>query len=131
MREGQKRDIARRLRREMTLAERRLWEIVRMRQIDGQRFRRQFPIGPYVVDFACIEARLVLEADGGQHMDSPSDAVRDAHLRKRGFRVLRFWNNEILANPEGVRESIVRRLAEACPHPDLPPPAGEGAEQDS
>lgn len=130
VREGQKRDVARRLRREMTPAERRLWEIVRKRQVDGHRFRRQCPIGPYVVDFACLEARIALEADGGQHLDSRSDAIRDAHLRKRGFRVLRFWNNEILANPEGVRAVIALQLAEACPHPDLPPHAGEGANQD-
>lgn len=130
MREGQKRNLARRLRREMTLAERRLWLIVRGRQVDGHRFRRQCPIGPYVVDFACLEAGLVLEADGGQHMDSFRDALRDGYLRSLGFRVLRFWSNEILTNPEGVREMIVRRLAEARPHPSLPPHAGEGAGQD-
>lgn len=130
VREGQKRDLARRLRREMTLAERRLWLIVRDRQVEGHRFRRQCPIGPYVVDFACLEARLVLEADGGQHMDSSSDVIRDACLRRHGFRVLRFWNHEVLANPEGVCEVIVCWLAEGCPHPGLPPHAGEGVGQD-
>ena len=111
----------------MTLAERRLWSILRLRGVDGFRFRRQCPVGPYVVDFACLDARLVIEADGCQHMDSVSDVARDAFLRARGFRVLRFWNHDILANLEGVRAVIVENLIDACPHPSLPPQAGEGA----
>ena len=128
MREGQKIRLARRLRRAATDAERLLWHHLRNRVLVGCKFRRQCPIGPYVVDFVCLEARLVLEADGGQHMDSSSDALRDGYLRSLGFHVLRFWNHEILGNPEGVREVIVCWLAEGCPHPGLPPQAGEGAD---
>ena len=95
----------------MTLAERRLWSMLRLRGLDGHRFRRQCPLGPYVVDFACLQARLVIEADGGQHMDSISDVARDRFLRASGFRVLRFWNHDILANPEGVRAAILEYLA--------------------
>ena len=129
MREGQKVRLARRLRRAATDAERLLWHHLRNRVLMGCKFRRQYPIGPYVVDFVCLEARLVLEADGGQHMDSSSDALRDGYLRSLGFHVLRFWNHEILANPEGVCEVIGLRLAEGCPHPGLPPHAGEGEDR--
>ncbi|MEO8365369.1 MAG: DUF559 domain-containing protein [Pseudoxanthomonas sp.] len=129
MRNGQKRDRARELRRGMTLAERRLWNILRLRRLDGFRFRRQCPIGPYIADFACVEARLVAEVDGGQHMDCTTDGSRDAFLRRKGFHVLRFWNNELMANLEGVRALIAQRLAEACPPPSLPPQAEEGADQ--
>ena len=125
MREGQKRDFARRLRRDMTDVERALWRCLRRRQLDGHRFRRQNPIGPYIVDFVCIEQRLVIEVDGGQHADSAWDRVRDACLRSRGFRVLRFWNNEVLEQIEGVCGMILESLSKA-PHPGLPPQAGEG-----
>ena len=127
MRKGQKRDRARELRRDMTLAERRLWSILKGRQLDGHRFRRQCPLGPYIVDFACLEAGVLIEVDGGQHMGSQTDAIRDRYLRSRSFHVLRFWNNEVMANLEGVRDVIGRCLAERCPHPSLPPQAGEGA----
>jgi len=129
MRHGQKRDRARELRRDMTLAERRLWNILKLRQLDGFRFRRQFPIGPYIADFTCLEARLVVEVDGGQHMEAADDGIRDAFLRREGFQVLRFWNNEVMANLEGVRALVAQGLAEACPHPGLPPQAEEGAHQ--
>ena len=111
MRQGQKRNAARTLRREMTPAERRLWSILRLRGVDGYRFRRQFPIGPFVVDFACLQVRLVIEADGGQHMESAMDAERDAFLRSKGFRVVRFWNHDIIANLEGVHAVIAEHLA--------------------
>jgi very-short-patch-repair endonuclease len=125
--EGQKRDRARELRKDMTLAERKLWSLLQARQLDGFRFRRQMPVGPYVADFACLEATLIIEVDGGQHLDSLSDAARDRFLASRGFRVLRFWNNDVLANPEGVRAVIARRLSEACPHPTSPVNGGGGA----
>jgi very-short-patch-repair endonuclease len=128
MRRGEKSRQARQLRRNMTIAERRLWSILRMRGIEGFRFRRQCPLGPYIVDFACLEARLVVEADGGQHMDSTTDTARDARLCDMGFRVLRFWNHDIVANLEGVRAAIAEHLAQRCPHPPfghLPPQAGE------
>ncbi len=120
---------ARSLRREPTEAERRLWTILRDRQIDGARFRRQHPVGPYVLDFACVAARLAVEADGGQHADSHHDARRDAFLRARGWRMLRLWNNDILSNTEGVRAVIAMALTEGRtdtgPHP-CPPPASPG-----
>ena len=128
MRNGQKRDRARELRRDMTLAERRLWNVLKLRQMEGFRFRRQHPIGPYIADFACLEAGLVIEVDGGQHAESRIDHVRDAFMQGKGFKVLRFWNNEVMANPEGVCSVIAHALAERCPHPSLPPQAEEGAE---
>ena len=112
MRQGAKRDLARRLRQAMTDAERALWRHLRMRQIAGARFRRQHPIGPYVVDFVCLDPRVVIEVDGGQHAESRSDAARDAFLRTHGYRVLRFWNHEVLGNPEGVWLRIAQALRE-------------------
>ncbi len=129
MRQGQKRDRARELRRNMTLAERKLWNILCRRQLEGFRFRRQHPVGPYIADFACLDAHLIAEADGGLHMDSVGDASRDAFLRREGFHILRFWNNEAMANLEGVRALILRRCMDVRSHPGLPPHAGEGADQ--
>ena len=95
------------LRRQMTDAERTLWTALRRRQIDGLRFRRQVPLGRFIVDFACYDARLVIELDGGQHADhAQEDAARTAWLETRGFRVLRFWNSEIGENLEAVLEAI-------------------------
>ncbi len=91
----------------MTDAERRLWAALRARRLRHLKFRRQHPLGPFIVDFACIEHSLVIEADGGQHVDSEADARRTAWLESRGWRVMRFWNNDILANPEGVQEAIL------------------------
>lgn len=85
-----------------------LWSRLRNRQL-GQKFIRQFPIGPYIVDFACRSARLVIELDGGQHnetVDAPRTAIIEAH----GYRVIRFWNNDVAENLEGVVEIIVRAL---------------------
>lgn len=133
MRQGEKRDRARQLRRDMTDAERRLWSCLRMRQLAGYRFRRQFPVGPYIADFACPQASLLLEVDGGQHCGSSGDAARDAFLRARGFRVLRFWNDEVVRNPAGVCDVILRWLtARPPPQPSTregrnAPQAGEGA----
>jgi very-short-patch-repair endonuclease len=110
MRQGQKRDAARVLRRNTTGAERIMWHLLRDRRLDGVKFRRQFPVGPYVADFACIAQRLVVELDGGQHSESPADAKRDAFLALNGWRVLRFWNNDVMENREGVLESIQQAL---------------------
>jgi len=101
---------ARQLRRTVTDAERRLWSALRARRLSGYKFRRQHPLGPFVPDFACIEHRLVVEADGGQHADSAEDLRRTAWLERQGWRVLRFWNNDILANPDGVTDVVVRTL---------------------
>ncbi|MEL1265973.1 endonuclease domain-containing protein [Pseudoxanthomonas putridarboris] len=126
MRQGQKTGAARRLRREATDAERLLWHRLRNRTLSGLKFRRQVPVGPYVVDFLCIEYRLVVEADGGQHAEPGMDASRDAFLRSKGFRVLRFWNNDILMRLDVVCETIL--LAAYRPPLFLPPCPGEGAE---
>ncbi|MGH8584190.1 MAG: endonuclease domain-containing protein [Gammaproteobacteria bacterium] len=80
-------------------------------QVEGYRFRRQVAIDHYIVDFACLEARLIIEADGGQHSESVADHRRDAYLRSQGFRVLRFWNNDVLANREGVLRTITEALS--------------------
>ena len=101
---------ARQLRVVMTDAERRLWSALRGRRLQGFKFRRQHPLGPYVLDFACVEHRLVIEADGGQHADCDTDRRRTAWLEARGWRVIRFWNNEILENTDGVLDAILRVL---------------------
>jgi very-short-patch-repair endonuclease len=106
MRNGQKRDVARKLRHNATDAERAMWLVPRDRRLGSAKFRRQVPIGPYIADFASIQQRLVIELDGGQHADSPSDLKRDAFLTAEGWRVLRFWNNDVLANRDGVLEAI-------------------------
>ena len=113
---------ARRLRRDLTEAERRLWKRLRNHQLGGWAFRRQHPIPPYIVDLACVEAHVVIEIDGGQHADSESDRKRDADLATAGWRVIRFWNNDAQANTEGVLAQILAALG---PHP-RPPPASPG-----
>ena len=107
---------ARALRGNLTDAERRLWNHLRRKQIDGHRFRRQVPIGPYIADFVCLDAKLVIEVDGGQHNDNAhNDARRTALIEAQGFRVLRFWNNDVLGNTEGVLEVIRQSLADPPP----------------
>jgi very-short-patch-repair endonuclease len=105
------RDNARRLRKDLTDAERKLWSLLRNRKLGGWKFRRQVPVGPYVADFLCIEARLIIEADGGQHAGSSADAARDAWFRHQGFTIARYWNSDILNNPEGVLASLVERAS--------------------
>lgn len=114
------------LRRNSTDAERLLWNRLRNRQLEDAKFRRQQPIGPYVVDFACMERHLVIELDGGHHAEQlERDEARTAFLNAEGFRVLRFWNNEVLAQTEAVLAAILGALAQAAtPHPD-PLPQGE------
>ncbi|MBV8888472.1 MAG: endonuclease domain-containing protein [Alphaproteobacteria bacterium] len=97
------------LRRHSTGAEQALWHQLRRNQL-GARFRRQFPIPPFIVDFACVEGRLVIEVDGGQHSAPGDHDRRDAILFARGWRVLRFWNNEVLQNPAGVLATICDAL---------------------
>jgi very-short-patch-repair endonuclease len=106
VREGQKRDSARALRRNATDAERIMWRVLRDRRLGGAKFRRQVPIGPFVADFACAAHALVVEIDGGQHADNPADVRRDAFLQAEGWRVLRFWNNDVTQNSNGVLWSI-------------------------
>lgn len=123
------RTFAKQLRRNMTDAEHRLWKHLRAHRLDGQKFRRQQPIGPYIVDFVHFGARVVVEADGGQHVQSPHDAARDAWLTRQGFRVLRFWNDDILLHTDAVLESIWKALREGAPSPPAPLPQGERGEQ--
>jgi very-short-patch-repair endonuclease len=98
--------IARRLRVNQTDAETVLWNRIRNRQIDGHKFVRQESIGNYVCDFVCRERRLIIEVDGGQHNESAADVIRDSRLVAEGFKVLRFWNNDVLGNLEGVLITI-------------------------
>jgi very-short-patch-repair endonuclease len=123
---------ARRLRKNMTDAERKLWQYLRLRQLDGHKFRRQVRIGPYIADFVCLKAMLIIEVDGGQHADARAyDSRRDDFMRGQGYRILRFWNNEGLGNMDGVWQMIVSEINDqaACggtPHPNLPPQGGKG-----
>src|SRR6516225_9340079 len=112
---------ARALRREMTQAETKLWRMLRSRQIEGHRFRRQVPLGCYIADFVCHEARLIVELDGGQHDPlSQQEADRSRFLQSEGYRVVRFWNDEVLERPEGVHAMIVENGRRPHPHPTLP-----------
>jgi very-short-patch-repair endonuclease len=122
----QKRSFARSLRGNMTDAERKLWQRLRAHRFNNASFRRQLPIGPYVVDFACLQARLIVEVDGGQH-GMESDAVRDAWLMRQTFRVLRFWNNDVHSNIDGVMQVIADALAQAIP-PSLTLPRKGGGD---
>src|SRR5713101_6836155 len=115
MRGGQQpNERARELRNNATDTERALWQVLRDKQL-GWRFRRQFVIAPYIVDFACPEALLIIEADGGQHAEPGADDRRDAVLCDKGWRILRFWNNGVLANRDGVLQQIMEVLG---PGPD-------------
>jgi very-short-patch-repair endonuclease len=110
---------ARQLRANSTKAELRLWKHLRSRGLNGHKFVRQEPIGPYVVDFVCRAQRIVIEVDGGQHATDKRDSIRDKWLVEHRYRVMRFWNNEVMGNIEGVLEMIAAALpAAAPPHPD-------------
>lgn len=108
---------ARRLRVESTDAEKKFWSKVRNRQLGGAKIRRQWPIGGYITDFCCVEQRLVIELDGGQHADNPNDVARSKVLENLGYRVLRFWNNDVLANIDGVLHEVLVHLKENDPSP--------------
>jgi len=116
----------RKLRNTMTDAEIRLWQRLRGRQIAGCKFRRQHPFLDYVLDFVCLERRLIVELDGGQHLESERDHVRDGRLKEAGFEVLRFWNNQVLQEMDAVVEVIFAALQRegpvATPSPSRPPP---------
>jgi len=111
-----------------------LWRVLRNKRLSGWKWKRQQPIDHYIVDFVCFEARLIVEADGSQHIDSAYDATRDAYLRTQGFRLLRFFNNDILARADSVLTSILDALqsedagiepaSSLTPLPDPPPQGG-------
>ena len=111
---------ARALRRIATDAERKLWFLLRDRRLDGIKFRRQVPFKNHILDFVCFERKVVLEVDGGQHNDSVTDRTRDQLLRAEGFQVARYWNNDVLRDPEGVLTDLLDRLALSDPSPNLP-----------
>jgi len=104
---------ARTLRKNQTDSEKRLWQQLRNRQLMGKKFRRQYPIGAYIVDFVCLGLKLVVELDGGQHMDQQNyDERRTEFLKQQGFVVLGFWNNEVMGNIEGVLEALTLALSQ-------------------
>ncbi len=109
-------DFAKELRRNSTEAERKLWSSLRARQMEGLKFRRQQPLNNYIVDFICFERKLIIEVDGGQHkINIDQDIKRDNYFKNQGYRVLRFWNNEVLGNIDGVLEVIRGNVSSPSP----------------
>lgn len=107
------RQKAKQLRSNSTDAERNFWAHIRNRRLEGWKFRRQLPVGQYIVDFACPELRLIIEIDGGQHAEQVIyDLSRTRFLQSKGYRVVRFWNNEVLGNIEGVLEALTLTLSQ-------------------
>ncbi|WP_445487448.1 endonuclease domain-containing protein [Rhodopseudomonas sp. RCAM05734] len=129
------RAFAKSLRANMTDAERRLWYRLRAHRLEGIKFKRQVPIGKYVADFACMERKLLVEVDGSQHAERASDVERTKWLEDQGFRILRFWNNEVLNETNAVLEIILATVIAVSPSPGAPggaPPSprrGEGKEE--
>jgi very-short-patch-repair endonuclease len=122
-------DFAKELRQAPTDAELRLWYHLRAHRFLSLKFMRQRPIGPYVVDFVCYSHSLIIEVDGSQHSED-ADRTRDEWLKAKGFRILRFWNNEVLTHTEAVLESIRLAVELHGPSPPAPPPqAGEGRQK--
>jgi very-short-patch-repair endonuclease len=135
--------FAKSLRNGMTDAEQKLWVHLRAHRLVGFKFKRQQPLGPYIADFVCLRARLIVEVDGSQHLENVRDAKRDEWFAANGFRVLRFWNNQVLQETEAVLEEILRTVEETpLPQPlsregrgeqpratnSLSPARGEGLE---
>jgi very-short-patch-repair endonuclease len=112
-----KRRFARTLRHEPTEAEDKLWHELRGRKLDRIKFRRQVPIGRFIADFLCVEALLIVEIDGSQHADSVHDRERDAELKLRGFRVLRFWNDDVLRELDSVCDTIIAYVRDTSLQP--------------
>ncbi len=119
-------NFAKALRTNQTDAELKIWQALRAGRLMNHKFKRQVPITDYIVDFVCFEQKLIVEIDGGQHMESSGDELRDAKLTKMGFKVLRFWNNEIFNNLQGVLTVILKQLQKATP---LPNPLPQGARE--
>jgi adenine-specific DNA-methyltransferase len=122
----------RRLRQNMPDAERLVWSRLRNRRFAGFKFRRQVPLGSYIVDFVCFARRLVIEMDGGQHtLQQKYDADRTSWLEREGFRVVRFWNHEVFEERDAVEEQIWRKLHENPLTPNPSPTRGEGSKKDA
>jgi very-short-patch-repair endonuclease len=120
-------EVAKELRKNSTDAERLLWRHLKARQLEGLKFRRQEQIGRFIADFVCYERGMIIEADGGQHaVEREKDAERTQWLNSQGFTVLRFWNNEILTNIDGVLEVVRLRCLSTSPSPQPSPTGGEG-----
>ncbi|MBM3516143.1 MAG: endonuclease domain-containing protein [Alphaproteobacteria bacterium] len=102
--------MAKRLRKQQTDAEKLLWSKIRNRLLANAKFRRQWPIGNLVAEFVCVEAKLIVELDGGQHAESKHDSTRTSILEKLGYRVVRYWNNDVMQNIDGVLESLLKHL---------------------
>lgn len=115
--------LQRTLRRNMTDAEKLLWQRLRSGQLNGYKFRRQHPFGDFILDFVCLGNRLVIEIDGGQHNESVKDALRDQVLGEAGFRVMRFWNNQVLNEIEAVVQAIWFELEKLASSTSNPPPS--------
>ena len=123
------RTFAKHLRKNQTDTERKLWGHLRSRQLNGLKFRRQHPVGPYIVDFCCMEKKIVVELDGGQHLTQElADKRRTENINNLGYRVLRFWDHEVFMNTEAVLEQILEAVDD--PHPNLLP-SGRGCKSES
>ena len=123
MRGGRMKDRARGLRKNLTDAERLLWRFLRNRQLGGWKFRRQHAIGPFISDFVCIERKLIIEVDGGQHAFTiEEDTKRSDYLGNKGYQVLRFWNNQVLQETDAVLDVILAALEDDTPSPQPSPP---------
>jgi len=120
---------SRRLRKEMTDSERKLWQHLRAGRLDGLKFRRQHPIPPYIADLCCIERNLIVELDGSQHSQE-ADAARTMFLESQGWRIIRFWDNDVLLATGAVVEAIWNAIVEPYPHPN-PSPDGRGTQAPS
>ena len=117
------------LRKNQTVTEKQLWRYLRNKQLAGFKFRRQHEVGVYIVDFVCPEKRLIVELDGGQHLEQfDYDLKRTGFLERKGYQVIRFWNNEVINELEMVLEEIIRKL-ESLPSPRPSPQRGEGENQ--
>jgi very-short-patch-repair endonuclease len=124
-------DFARTLRKRSTDAENTLWKSLRAKRLQGLKFRRQEPIGKYIVDFVCYEKKIIIEIDGGQHsVDKEKDQERDHWFKTKGFEVLRFWNNDVLKKTEEILEIIMKRCLES-PSPLSPPIKGGDIQEKS
>lgn len=105
------------MRREPTDVDHKLWQTLHSRRLDGIKFRHQYNLDPYIVDFVCLSAKLIVELDGSQHAESGYDAIRDAELKRRGFRVLRFWNEDVSKDLAGVCDTVIAYARDASLQP--------------